>query len=405
MPEDSRQWSLVGKRRTDYQTTDTKLGTVTRSSTEVDGLQSQSGTWSRVSLQTPGYGLKKLTGKLPENFFKYSEISSSSLQGYEKYTYRSGVSDRFITEVTSTGIFPGVAYANPWNVSSTIIAANQSNLVKAKVLNKLKQSDINLAVTAGESKETWRMFADTAKYIAGGVKAARSGDASAVRRALGISDLRNFDGVSKKSANAWLMFNYGVKPLINDLQGAVKAYQKGLIRERYYVQSSKNTFEDNRHLSYENGNYHYTEDWTLKIDTSTRVKYEVTDAQLATIASFGITNPFELGWELTKFSFVVDWMVGIGDWLGSLDASLGKTFVGSSVTQFTKTKLAGHRWSKQTVPGYTSFQGAASWNWQQIDVRRTPSASWDIPYLPAFKDNLGLYHVATSVALLRQLKR
>lgn len=405
MPNISDKWSLVGVRNIDTVVYDRKLGTVSRSRTSYDNLVSSSGVRNRTSLQTPGYGLKKLIGKLPENYFNYGEIGRISMHGYEKTTEIYGVSDRYLRETSQVGIFPEIAYASPFG-SVSAIEFNQSNLAKAKVLNKIKNSDVDLAVFAGESKETWRMFSDTAKYIANGVKAARKGDASAVRRALGITDLRNFDGVSKKSANAWLMFNYGIKPLINDLEGAVKAYEKGIIKERYLVQSTRNSYEDNRQNTFVLGGYNYHEDWSFKLDTSMRVKYEVTDGQLATITSLGLTNPMSLGWELTKLSFVVDWMVGIGDWLSSIDASLGKTYVGGSITQFTKTNMVGRRWSARKKYGaYSQFDGKAEYGWWNVSCKRTALSSWSIPYLPAFNDKLGLFHVATSVALLRQLKR
>lgn len=405
MPSEDKTWSYPGKRTIRETDTVIRTGQVTRDTTAVESYwTTTSGVKSRLSASTPGYGLKKLTGSLPENRFGYAEESTVSWQGYEKAGYPWGISNQNFYERTITGVMGTTSLDNPW-ASDAIIRTNQSNLVKSALAKKIKDSDVDLAVSVGESRETWRMFADTAKVLSNGVKAARSGDANAVIRALGISDLRNFDGVSKKSANAWLMFNYGIKPLINDLNGAVKAFDKGIRSEKYELVRSSNTYEDSKEWKVISSPYDYTYTASYKIETSVRVKYQVTNGKAATLSSLGLTNPATLAWELTKLSFVVDWLIGIGDWLSSMDAGLGKTFKDGSITQFRKIEVVGHRIATKVPAPWTKYQGYADARYEKVACTRTPLDSFPIAYLPGIKDNMGLYHLATSMALLKQLKR
>jgi hypothetical protein len=204
-------------------------------------------------------------------------------------------------------------------------------------------------------------------------------------------------------ANLWLMINYGIKPFIADLKGAVEALERGALKERYNIVQDRAIFQDTarRDSSYRGG----VEDWSLKVEVGLRVKYAVTSPFLATLASLGLTNPGTTAWELAKLSFVVDWVVGVGGWLSQLDYHLGKQFRDGSYTTFTKEKVALTAAYVTRTPLFNggnveTSQTTAFVEW--TDVSRSVLTNWPMAYLPVLKDPFSASHCATAASLLRQ---
>lgn len=352
----------------------------------------------RLSNRTPSYGLKKLIGELPQNTFGFTDYGYVQWHGYIDYTdYMGGR-----TLVSGIhGITPPIV-GNPW--SSGYHEFNQRNLVTSKVLGKIKDMDVDLAVCAGEFAETRKMFSSAARLIGEAVRLARRGDMDGLRKVLGLDSFRSFGRGSKEISNVWLLLNYGIRPFVADLNGALKALEKGALKDKYYVVSAKESFQDSLTvISPYMTSGTQTIVWTYRLDTSVRVKYQVTDTQLATLTSLGLTNPFMVGWELTKLSFVVDWMIGVGNWLSSFDASLGKTFKDGSITQFSEVKCEVTRFVKGQ-PGYANYIQRLDASSSEVTCNRSLLINWPVSYVPGIKDKTGLYHLATSLALLKQTR-
>jgi hypothetical protein len=58
-----------------------------------------------------------------------------------------------------------------------------------------------------------------------------------------------------------------------------------------------------------------------------------TDQTVASLRDYGLINIAENAWELIPFSFVVDWFVGVGDFLHNITALAGLTFENGSITR------------------------------------------------------------------------
>lgn len=356
------------------------------------------GSWSRNSIATPGYMAKRLAGDLPENVFGFSETEMTALIGRTFETIKSTPTKRTYSLVKGrTG--PLWSHTTPWTSAQlAAVRLNQSNLCAARLAKKVIDSDIDLSVAAGEYRETSRMFKDLAQRLVKAARALKHGDVGGVATALSVKG-------SKDWANAWLLANYGIKPLVNDIFGGAKALEKGLLKETYHVESTRVVYEDSKTTvtgTLLSGLWTVT--WNLRIETSMRVKYTTTNATLATLASLGLTNPLVLIWELKKLSFVIDWAIGIGAWLNQLGASAGRTFNQGSTTVFTR--ITGHA-------SYTRFGETASIRYDNfgtqkysiVTCNRTALTSFPVAWLPAIKDPTSIANLTTSAALLRQSKR
>jgi hypothetical protein len=62
------------------------------------------------------------------------------------------------------------------------------------------------------------------------------------------------------------------------------------------------------------------------VEVETKFRFRVTDPLVAYIAGFQLSNPLYVFWVAMPLTFVVDWILPIGDWLSSLTATLGLEF-------------------------------------------------------------------------------
>lgn len=354
------------------------------------------GYMSRNSFRTPAFALKRATGRLPQNDFGYQEYLVTDLMGYTESWSRNffGYEPHARTEGR-------VAPFNGSVPSFLSIASSMEALVRAKLMDQLRDSDIDLGTFVGEFRETAEMFLAFSHALVAAVKAARKRDLLGVARALGMKPES-----TKDFANAWLMVKYGLQPFISDILGAAKALQKGMLEERFFMIHAGDVFDDS--LVTTSGSVNssgglVTTTWNYKVQVGGRLKYSVSNAKVATLSSLGLLNPLAVGWELTKLSFVFDWAIGIGSWLGQLDVTFGKSFDSGSITTFIR-KQGSQTWDRHWVSATGDYGGnsRAVGSLTDLKVTRVSMLTWPINFVPAFKDPRSLNHVITGLSLLRQ---
>ena len=64
--------------------------------------------------------------------------------------------------------------------------------------------------------------------------------------------------------------------------------------------------------------------------------YDIPLSQSRNWTQWGMTNPASVAWELTQFSWLVDYAFQVGDWLESLMASTGTVPLGGSISRMSK---------------------------------------------------------------------
>ena len=126
---------------------------------------------------------------------------------------------------------------------------------------------------------------------------------------------------------------------------------------------------------------------------------------LRALSSFGIANLGTIAWELVPFSFVVDWLLPVGDWIDSFDALLGYTSVTCSVSTIIRRTASFSGSIPKTTVGSGIQRG-------DLTISSTPSVRRDVhlvrqvpsgvplPTLPRFKDPVSLRHMANGLSLL-----
>lgn len=122
----------------------------------------------------------------------------------------------------------------------------------------------------------------------------------------------------KGVSNAILQFKFGVEPLINDISELIDAYLSGVTPPaRFKIKS--NMWLKDRSLTIPGS--------TCDFSGSVRVGYTAVltldDTPTYALSQFGLIDPRQIAWEVTPWSFVVDWVIPVGDWIMSQTADVG----------------------------------------------------------------------------------
>lgn len=360
----------------------------------------ESGTFS--SIKTPNFKNLK-PWQRPDNPFKYS-------YSYEKRT-EGKVGARQSAQYAFTG-WGGLMHGNIAGTSFSLPTFTNTTepIARTKLLDKLKDQTVNLAMAYAERKQTVDLIATNVNRIAQAAMSIRRGKLAHAADVLGYgpktkSRLRDIPPSPKNLPNHWLEYSYGWRPLIGDIYGSCE-----LIADTYYRRKPTKVIQRNsrqvpikNHLMFVHSAYCDAEERFNGVynERSSYVIYYLEDNAFAQrMSQTGLSNPLILAWELVPYSFVVDWFVGVGSYLNNLDATIGLQF--NSGTKTLQSSLHGSTsWKTSKVK---SWEGVCYTNGRQFireDKNRTVLTSFPAPAL-VVDPNLGVSRVLSGIALLTQ---
>lgn len=250
---------------------------------------------------------------------------------------------------------------------------------EVKALNKLDQfsfekgdASVDFAVAAGERRETARMLASASLGVLNLARAVSGfsgrglqwefGVANVIRDAFGVNVsparlarkyARRRKNLAEKTlrgeigkgaataslmADVWLTYRLGVTPLMSELDGLYNiSQQKAYQRENWSFRVSARHYRERggvatRGIDYKKSGIQEFYANELHGYTCTLVAAPV-KKELDRLAQFGLDNLPGTIWELTTFSFVVDYFVNVGDFLQSLNVRKRFEFIDGSWTQ------------------------------------------------------------------------
>lgn len=217
--------------------------------------------------------------------------------------------------------------------------------LKIKLRNKLRESDFNFAVAYAEKTQTANLLKDSAERLLKAAKNVRRGNFKKAAENLGV-DFKDGRPIKRLPsgeilrhprrpslrgtfANNWLAYSYGWSPLYNDMYGSMVACDKAIrglpdrmhrstvaCRESFHLSSGGSYGSPSLSLGYKVENHIQN---TYKLACRVRV----TNPSIHTVDSSGVLNPSLTIWEKVPYSFVIDWVYPIGDWLMQMTPLLG----------------------------------------------------------------------------------
>lgn len=263
---------------------------------------------------------------------------------------------------------------------SSYAGASQNEAI-LRLRKKLADAKINSLSSLGELGETVEMVLSTAKSIASAYHNVRRGH---FKRAMRDLNLKKVSG----AANAWMSYRYGWRPLLQDVENAVVAladrYERAddIIR----VEAGREAFSERM----------FARTGTTQLDTFAAsgrkhsyryvVNARVTGAGTRVLNQLGFVNLPSSGWELLPFSFVVDWFLPIGDYLETLSATAGLTFVSGSC-------------SERNITWWNSGMGSDCF---ECVIQRSRLTDFPMPsLLPDVKLDLSLAHLTDILSMMK----
>lgn len=191
------------------------------------------------------------------------------------------------------------------------------------------------AVNALQLGRTVDLIQSTAMWSYRVTRAILRGDFARVARMLRTS------AKPKNAAQAWLAYQYGVRPFMMDIDAGMRTLSRDL--GSFGVQA---TGSGHVNMIWRRGtlpSQRYYHRAIGRIRARAKVQIQIKNPNLYLYQNLGLTNPAALIWELVPFSFVFDWWVDVGSFLSALDETLGLKltdqmfsvgYVGESIHQF-----------------------------------------------------------------------
>ena len=313
--------------------------------------------------------------------------------------------------------YPSIS--NPYKAELETKAA--FNLRKA-----IKDQNVQFGAAVAETKQSISLIAESAAALAKAGIAAKHGDFRGAARNLGVpftDELRKRikkprkryrrKGASKSeklAANRWLELQFGWKPLLSDIDGAAKD-----IAERQNRVPSGHRFRATAGASYRMPDKTLLQDITNSYEKVRKwqqgrgvsgcrfvVWYDITNRNLATAAQTGLVDILDTAWEVTPWSFVVDWIYPIGNVLNSLTATLGKEFIAGTKTTYRRASFKTYVDVVYTSIGTVNTASAYR---DFHDMTRTVLSSFPSIPTPHFKNPFSVTHALDAIALLAQSAR
>lgn len=236
--------------------------------------------------------------------------------------------------------------AQGWRAVSAMNRFAAEQEATTRTLGKLSQKKWDLGVTALEMKQTVGLVADLAQSFAKTVdqlvhshrrsekvlqrffrRVQHHGDFYQAAAEVGLKDMSLLEDIRSR----WMQYQFGIKPLVYDSYDASVAlsdliHNHGLsvlVRAKAGAsrkarttlsQSSRGDPVLRTLIGEEEVKVHYS------------VVYEMPTGSTGPINTLGLDNPWSIGWEVTRLSWMFDYVVDIGSWLSSFSAINGMTF-------------------------------------------------------------------------------
>lgn len=208
----------------------------------------------------------------------------------------------------------------------------------------------------------------------------------------------------------YLGYLYGLRPIADDIANGLDRLgnlHKQNMSYGYSVRSTKRRTNPIEVLVMDAENYvsHIAQRATIL--SLGRVRYDYRFPQWW-IENTPIVTPFSEAWELTRLSFVLDWVLPVNRWVGAMEsAQFDPYFHAGWETRMYDVRARGPFAVQNPSPYVTVVLENDSWSWREFSMRRTALTSEQRPTFrtkfPSFRNYLGVTHAAQALSLATQM--
>jgi len=291
------------------------------------------------------------------------------------------ISTKFPTSFMNPPVRVGALRENSYSASIT------------KALNRLRDNTAEIGAAIFEARRTAEELAINAKNLLAAWNAARRGNIALAMRNLGLGKRDLLTG--KSAANAWLSLIYGWLPLMNDMTEGAGRLVKGYRDEGFIIMArstNKWLFEE----PFTTGDFKSR--WLAGGGTKCQLEARIKSSFLDSLDGSGVLNPLSIAWELVPFSFVVDWVVPIGNILDALTASAGLELAAGFTSEWYDT---GFESSVTSFGDGIKIVDGGEFKLRQYRFERKVLDGFPLPRLYAKANPFSTPHILSAVSLIR----
>lgn len=278
------------------------------------------------------------------------------------------------------------------------IANNDSARCQVEALNKLREGKVQNGADIGEARKTAQMIAKPMIDVLNAFKAAKHGNWGVAGKHLGLTKHGLLTG--KTASEKWLEYQYGWKPLLGSIHANV-----ALLERQISEPSATFTVQKSRTVKYvdEYEDGYTNRKWFCTGRCRTGFTYKITDDFIAGLDTAGVLNPLSIAWELTPFSFVLDWFIPVGNVLSALSATLGLELLTGYISHTQEIHYKAKQYNRPYEPVGSYVTDDGQLEKVLFEFNRKALTSFPIPQLYSNRNPFSTLHVANATALLRQL--
>lgn len=230
------------------------------------------------------------------------------------------------------------------------VPTSVKNQAKAKLRLRLKDEQWNAAVMLREMKDSVKMISGASSTLQRAMFCAIRKDFKGLAKALGVAPKKLGDATTP--AQAWLSYHFGWAPIISDMVQAANflatvGEHKPRLRVAAGASIGSKTDKLPGRIQLGGGTTRfYLSDWSIDYQQWDEVKtdyklicwYELDTGWLRDLSKIGFTNPLELIYNTTTFSWLTEWLIPVGEVLTGLDATIGLKFLSGTETTYREVR-------------------------------------------------------------------
>ena len=288
------------------------------------------------------------------------------------------------------------------------VTANNNALDK---MTDISDQAADLLVAFKERQQSIDMITDGLTKLVDVAKAIRKKDPRLLRKVVYGKPKAEAKLILQRPANIWLAYHFGIVPTVMDIH-----HSMGVLSKDAPILDVSATGFGRESFGFSGSNYK----WNRSGEASCFVKLggEVTyvnrNAMLA--GQLGFTQPLSAIWEMTPFSWFVDYFVNVGDMLSNFEPRFpGVTFANQYCTRYSRGTF--QCFYKQYATPDFGVWNVGSGNWEDnadfyegehIEIERTlgwPDKMLDVSLTAGLSAQRCSYVAAVLVSILSGFKK
>lgn len=295
---------------------------------------------------------------------------------------------RFDARNTSWGLKTGV-WPSPAMAKANTFATNKA---RASFVGRLGDSSSFGATLTAEAKGTFSLVVGTILKMGRAARAIKRLDFPTAARELGLPyiertiskrnsvkgrngrrylkriryrvfRLPNGREVQKTLANGWLMWSYGVQPLMADVYNGMDLLTRPLPSERVHGFGSSSAGYANNGGG--GSTWKYSNEWSTTVSVRCAADVSVNNPNLWLANKMGLINPLQWVNEAIPFSFVLDWCSNLSQMIGQCTDFAGLTISKPCTTVLETNKQT--QWNEGPPPAYTATALQSTF-WRNLSI-------------------------------------